>query len=64
MDISEGRDISEEEYASGSKVCLAPASFMKNNGLSLGDKIKVQLLYSVFSPAFQKFINRTIRNLK
>lgn len=44
--ISEGRDISEEEYASGSKVCLAPASFMKNNGLSLGDKIKVQLLYT------------------
>ncbi len=44
--ISEGRDISEEEYASGSKVCLAPRKFMENNGLSLGDRVKVQLLYT------------------
>lgn len=42
--ISEGRDISEEEYASGSKVCLAPRPFMENNGLSVGDQVKVQLL--------------------
>lgn len=42
--ISEGRDISEEEYAAGEKVCLAPRTFMNNNGLSLGDKVKVQLL--------------------
>lgn len=44
--ISEGRDISEEEYAAGSKVCLAPKKFMENNGLSLGDQVKVQLLYT------------------
>lgn len=44
--ICEGRDISEEEYTSGSKVCLAPKKFMENNGLSLGDRIKVQLLYT------------------
>lgn len=42
--ITEGRDISEEEYAGGSKVCLAPKTFMENNGLSLGDAVKVQLL--------------------
>ena len=42
--ICEGRDIKEEEYASGSKVCLAPKTFMENNGLSLGDSVKVQLL--------------------
>ncbi len=42
--ICEGRDINEEEYASGSKVCLAPKIFMENNGLSLGDSVKVQLL--------------------
>lgn len=40
----DGRDISEEEYAEGSKVCLAPKTFMENNGLSLGDTVKVQLL--------------------
>lgn len=44
--ICEGRDISEEEYASGSKVCLAPKTFMENNRLSLGDQVKVQLLYT------------------
>ena len=42
--ISEGRDISEEEYAAGSKVCLAPKDFMEFNGLSLGDQIEVSLL--------------------
>ncbi|MDE6601402.1 MAG: hypothetical protein K2K90_04430 [Lachnospiraceae bacterium] len=44
--ICEGRDISEEEYADGSKVCLAPKTFMENNGLSLGDPVNVQLRYT------------------
>ncbi|MDE5717844.1 MAG: hypothetical protein K2I53_09575, partial [Lachnospiraceae bacterium] len=44
--ICEGRDISEEEYENGSRVCLAPKTFMENNGLSLGDPVKVQLLYT------------------
>lgn len=44
--LCEGRDISEEEYTNGSKVCLAPKTFMENNGLSLGDQVKVQLLYT------------------
>ncbi|MDO4305855.1 MAG: hypothetical protein Q4C77_03405 [Eubacteriales bacterium] len=44
--ISEGRDIDQEEYENGSKVCLVPRNFMENNNLSLGDKIKVQLFYT------------------
>lgn len=44
--ICEGRDISEQEYVSGSKVCLAPRNFMENNGLTIGDQIQVQLLCS------------------
>lgn len=44
--ICEGRDISEEEYLSGSRVCLAPKTFMDNNGLSLGDQVKLQLRYT------------------
>lgn len=44
--LTEGRDISEEEYTSGDKVCLAPKTFMENNGLSLGDQVKVQLRYT------------------
>ena len=44
--ITEGRDISGEEYRDGAKVCLAPRHFMENNGLSLGGQIQVQLLYT------------------
>lgn len=44
--VSEGRDISGEEYLSGSKVCLAPRTFMENNNLSLGDQVEVRLLYT------------------
>lgn len=44
--VIEGRDISGEEYRDGAKVCLAPRTFMENNGLSLGDQIEVRLLYT------------------
>lgn len=44
--ICEGRDIREEEYETGSKVCLAPRAFMENNGLSIGDTVKTQLFYT------------------
>lgn len=44
--LVEGRDISQEEYREGSKVCLAPRSFMENNGLSLGDTITTRLFYT------------------
>lgn len=44
--LVEGRDISEEEYREGSKVCLAPRLFMENNELSLGDTITTRLFYT------------------
>lgn len=44
--LCDGRDISGEEYEEGSKVCLAPRKFMENNGLFLGDPVKVQFLYT------------------
>lgn len=44
--ICEGRDISEEEYDQGSKVCLAPRRFMENNQLSLGDQITTRFFYT------------------
>lgn len=54
--ISEGRDISEEEYEGGSKVCLAPRTFMENNALSLGDAVEVRLwLTDRRSSAGQRF---------
>lgn len=44
--ICEGRDIDEEEYQSGEKVCLAPLTFMEDNQLELGDTITVRLYYT------------------
>lgn len=44
--ICEGRDISEEEYDQGSKVCLAPRRFTENNQLALGDKITTRFFYT------------------
>ena len=38
-DILEGREISEEEYAAGSPVCLVGAAYAQKNGLTLGDTI-------------------------
>ncbi len=44
--ISDGRDISEEEYAEGKKVCLIQAGFAKNNKLAVGDKLELPLYYA------------------
>lgn len=44
--ICQGRDISEEEYREGEKVCLAPLDFMEDNQLGLGDAVTVRLYYT------------------
>ena len=41
--IEEGRDISEEEYASGERVCLVQRTFSNNNNLSVGDTLTLPL---------------------
>lgn len=38
-----GRDITDEEYASGTKVCLVPQEMAGRNEFQLGDKINLQL---------------------
>ena len=47
--ISEGRDITEEEYASGAKVCLVDSKFAANNQLKPGDKLRLPLYYADYS---------------
>lgn len=47
--ISEGRDITEEEYASGAKVCLVDSKFAANNQLKPGDTLKLPLYYADYS---------------
>lgn len=42
----EGRYPTQEEYAAGSPVCLAPRGFAENNGLSVGDQVTTRLYYT------------------
>jgi len=44
--VYEGRYPTEEEYAQGSAVCLAPRVFAENNGLSVGDQVTARLYYT------------------
>lgn len=47
--ITEGRDITEEEYDSGAKVCLIDNKFAANNQLKPGDKLRLPLYYADYS---------------
>lgn len=44
--VYEGRYPTQEEYAEGSPVCLAPREFAENNGLSVGDQVTTRLYYT------------------
>ena len=44
--IIEGRDIFQEEYAKGSKVCLVQRQFAKDNGITLGDALSLPLYFA------------------
>ncbi len=44
--VYEGRYPTQEEYAQGSAVCLAPRAFAENNGLTVGDKVITRLYYT------------------
>ncbi len=44
--INEGRDITEEEYASGEKVCLVQRGFAQKNGLMVGGSLRLPLIYA------------------
>ncbi len=50
--ITEGRDISQEEYAKGDKVCLLQRQFARNNGFKLGDTVSLPLYFAdyLFTP--------------
>ncbi|MDR0951840.1 MAG: ABC transporter permease [Oscillospiraceae bacterium] len=44
--IGSGRDISEEEYRLGERVCLIPRYFAKNNSLNVGDTLELPLYFA------------------
>ena len=47
--ITEGRDITEEEYSEGAKVCLVPETLALQLGLGLGDRLTLPLYYADYS---------------
>lgn len=48
--ISQGRKFTEDEYASGAKVCLISAGLAEANGLSVGDRLSLTLYARGDSP--------------
>lgn len=46
VSLSNGRDITEEEYEKGKKVCILPQGFAERNNLKIGDNINLQLYFS------------------
>jgi len=49
--ISDGRDITDEEYSSGEQVCLISGAFARNNYLSVGDPLTLPLYYANYRKA-------------
>lgn len=44
--IMDGRDISDEEYEAGERVCLVSERFAQNNGMAVGDIVSTRLYYT------------------
>lgn len=49
--ILEGEDISAEEYANGERVCLIPQNFARDNGLEVGNMLRLPLYYANYQNA-------------
>ena len=47
--ITEGRDITEKEYAEGAKVCLIPEKLAMQLGKKIGDTLTLPLYYADYS---------------
>lgn len=46
--ISQGRDITQEEYDSGAKVCLVSGEFLGANHLKIGDRVSFPFIFSQY----------------
>lgn len=54
--IQEGRDITEQEYDNGDKVCLIPRKLAKENELNIGDSMQLRLYFADYrSSASERF---------
>lgn len=48
--LSDGREITQEEYDNGALVCLVPEDTLQKNGWKIGDKLSLPLLCSLYGP--------------
>ena len=49
--ITEGEDITPEEYANGERVCLVSENFAKMNGIAVGDALSLPLYSANYQSA-------------
>jgi hypothetical protein len=55
--LSQGRDIAEDEYEKGEKVCLIPSKFAKDNNLSVGESVNLKLYYADYQSAAGEYFD-------
>ena len=48
--LSEGREITQEEYDSGALVCMVPEKTRRKNAWNIGDKLSLPLICSLYGP--------------
>ena len=58
--ICQGRDITEEEYETGEKVCLISRRFATDNNLKLGDTVHLQLYYADYRYAANELFDFSV----
>lgn len=58
--ILQGRDITEDEYEKGEKVCLLPRKFAKDNNLTVGDTIHLQLYFADYRSAASEVFDNSV----
>lgn len=46
--LTDGREITKEEFQNGAAVCMIPSSLAKANGLQVGDKIDLSFLCALY----------------
>ena len=51
--LTEGRAITDGEFASGARVCLVSKGFLGINGLYIGDKLPLSLVYSMYGQCWK-----------
>ncbi len=58
--ICQGRDITDEEYETGKKVCLLPQKFAADNNLKVGDTVHLQLYYADYRYAANELFDISV----